>query len=123
MEHAIVLGTPTSGLGMIRALGKSGIPVIAVYYESDKDMGYKSRYVKESIYAPHPEKCQDQFIELLRNCAARFKGSLLLPAIDTTLKAVSLHKSLLEQYYIVGCTDWGITKLFIEKQYTYALAE
>ena len=122
MEHAIVVGTPTAGLGVIRALAKIGVPVIAVYYDS-KDMGYKSKYVKESIYLPHPEKCENQFIELLIKCAASYEGSLLLPAIDSTLIALSRHKSLLQRYFVVGCTDWEITRLFIEKQNTYALAE
>jgi predicted ATP-grasp superfamily ATP-dependent carboligase len=121
-ENAIVLGTPTTGLGIIRALARNSVPVIAIYYDN-KDMGYESRYVKESIYAPHPEKCENQFIELLINCATRFEGSVLMPAIDTTLIAVSRHKSLLERYFIVACTDWEITRLFIEKQNTYALAE
>ena len=122
MEHVFVLGTHSCGLGIIHALARKGIPVIAVHYD-DKDMGYKSRYVKESIFAPHPGQYEEQFIELLLNCANRFEGSLLLPANDATLVAVSQHKKLLEQFFIVGCTDWEITRLFIEKQNTYALAE
>lgn len=122
MKHAIVLGTPTAGLGVIRALAKNGVPVIAIYYDN-KDMGYESRYVKKSIHAPHPEKCENQFIETLIDCANQFEGSILIPTIDTTLTVVSRHKNLLEQYFIVACTDWEITKLYIEKQKTYALAE
>jgi predicted ATP-grasp superfamily ATP-dependent carboligase len=122
LKHAIVVGTPTAGLGIIRALASNGIPVIAIYYDH-MDMGYESRYVKESIYAPHPQKCENQFIECLIACATRFKGSILMPAIDQTLIAVSRHKRLLERYFIVACTDWEITRLFIEKQNTYKLAE
>lgn len=119
---AIVLSSHVIGLGVIRALGSNGVPVVAVYYEKN-DMGYTSRYVSEKIFAPHPEKYEAQFINLLKDCAARFRGSLLIPADDATLSTVSRHKSLLENYYTVACTEWGITKRFIDKKYTYALAE
>jgi predicted ATP-grasp superfamily ATP-dependent carboligase len=39
------------------------------------------------------------------------------------LAAVSRNKAVLEQHYIVACTEWDITRLFIEKRHTYALAE
>ena len=54
---------------------------------------------------------------------ARFEGSLLAPTSDATLAAISRHKSTLERHYVVGCTDWEITKLYLEKKYTYELAE
>jgi len=122
MKPAIVLSTHTMGLGVIRALGIMGVPIIAVCYD-DGDMGYVSKYVKEKVYAPHPEKSEDQFIELLIESAARFGGGLLIPASDETLAAVSRHKSLLEDHYLVACTEWEITERFIDKKYTYALAD
>ena len=36
MEPALVLGAHTVGLGVVRALGSKGVPVIAVHYD-DKD--------------------------------------------------------------------------------------
>lgn len=122
MIPAIVLSSHTIGLGVIRALGIMGVPIIAVYYEK-QDMGYVSKYVKEKIYAPHPGKYEDQFINLLMECTARFSGSLLIPADDTTLTAVARHKSLLERHYKVACTEWKIAEQFIDKKYTYALAD
>ena len=122
VRPAIVLSTHTMGLGVIRALGIMGVPVIAVYYDSG-DMGYLSKYVKEKIYAPHPEKAEDQFIDLLIQSATRFSGGLLIPASDETLTTVSRHKNLLEHNYIVACTEWEITERFIDKKRTYALAD
>jgi len=122
MEPAIVLGTHTVGLGVIRALGSMGVPVIAIYYDA-KDMGYVSRYVQESIRAPHPENCEDQFIQFLIGCASRFGGGVLIPASDPTLAVISRHKNLLRRYYIVACTEWGITEGFLDKKHTYALAD
>lgn len=122
MEPALVLGSHTVGLGVIRALGSRGVPVIAAHYD-DRDMGYVSRYVKQSIRAPHPEDHEEEFIEFLVDCATRFGGSFLVPSTDATLSAVSRHKSLLERHYVVGCPEWEITKLFVDKKHTYALAE
>lgn len=122
MKPAIVLSTHTMGLGVIRALGIMGVPIVAVYYDGG-DMGYVSKYVKEKICAPHPEKLEGQFVNLLIESATRFGGSLLIPASDETLATVSRHKSLLEHHYTVACTEWEITEQFIDKKHTYALAD
>ncbi len=119
---AIVISSHVTGLGVVRALGLKGVPVIGVYYDKD-DMWYVSKYVKEKIYAPHPEKDEEQFISLLEDYGARFRGSLLIPADDAALSVVSRHKRFLENYYIVACTEWKITEQFIDKKYTYSLAE
>jgi predicted ATP-grasp superfamily ATP-dependent carboligase len=122
MTPAIVLSSHTMGLGVIRSLGIKGVPIISIYYEKS-DMGYVSKYVKEKIFAPHPERYEDKFVDLLVECSKRFGRSLIIPADDATLLVVSKHKSLLEQHHIVACTEWRITKQFIDKKHTYALAE
>ena len=122
VRPAIVISTHTMGLGVIRSLGIMGVPIVAVYYDS-ADMGYLSRYVKEKIRAPHPEKSEERFIELLVELASRYKGGILIPAHDEVITVVSRHKELLEQHYIVACTEWEITERFIDKMYTYKLAE
>lgn len=122
MRPAIILSTHTAGLGVIRGLGMMGVPIVAVHYDSE-ETGYLSRYVKEKIFAPHPEEFQDQFIDLLVNIATRYEGSLLIPTDDATIVTVSRNKSLLERYYNVACTEWNIAKNFIDKKHTYALAE
>lgn len=122
MKPAIVLATHTMGLGVIRALGKKGVPIVAVTYDK-KDFGYCSRYVTCKICAPHPDKNEDQFISLLVKLAERFESSFLIPVSDETLVAVSRNKSLLERYYIVACAQWDIIERLIDKKHTYELAE
>lgn len=121
MKPAIVLSTHAMGLGVIRGLGVMGVPIIAIYYDHN-EMGYLSRYVKKRIRAPHPEKQEDEFVGLLVESASRFSGGLLIPADDATLAAVSRHKSLLEEHYLVACTEWAIAERYIDKRHTYALA-
>ncbi len=122
LKPAVVLSTHNIGLGVIRSLGEYGVPIIAIYYQK-QDMGYVSKYVKEKLPVPHPEKSEKQFIDMLINCAKRYGNSILIPADDATLVAVSKNKALLENYYIVACSDWEITKRIIDKKYTYELAE
>ncbi len=119
---AIVLGTHTMGLGVIRALSRMGVPVIGVYYDR-KDMGYASRYLREKLEAPHPEREEERFLDLLMCLGRRYPGSVLFPVSDETLKMVSRYKPVLEQDFIVACPDWTITRKLIEKRFTYALAD
>lgn len=110
------------GLGVVRALGIMGVPVVLVHYD-ERDMAHVSRYVAEAISAPHPEKNREAFIRLLMNCAERFSGGILMPASDEALTVVSLHKKLLQEHFIVACPEWEVTRRCIDKKLTYALAE
>jgi D-aspartate ligase len=120
---AIVLGSHVMGLAVIRALGIMDVPIVALVYDEREDMGYVSKYVSKKIPAPHPERFEDQFIELLVKSASHFSGSLLIPTDDGVLGAISRHKTLLERHYLVACTEWNITEQFIDKKNTYALAD
>jgi len=123
MKPAIVLATHTMGLAVIRSLGMMGVPVVAVYYDRFKDMGYVSKYVTHTIYSPHPEREEAKFLDLLMEYAPRFGGGLLLPVSDETLVTVSRNRDLLARHYIVACAEWDITRRLIDKKYSYALAE
>lgn len=123
LKPAIVLGTHTMGLGVIRALGSMGVPIVAIYYDHHKDIGYVSKYVKHKVYVPHPEQAEGEFLAQLIELAPRFGGGLLIPASDETLVAVSRHKDLLARHYVVACAEWDITRRLIDKKYSYALAE
>jgi D-aspartate ligase len=121
LKPAIIIGTHTMGLGVIRALGFNGVPVIAVYY-NNSDMGYVSKYVQESIRFPHPEANENLFIELLVKLASRFSNCPLFPVSDESLKIISKHKSQLEKFFSVACAEWEIVRQMLEKNYTYTLA-
>lgn len=122
MVSAVVLSSHTIGLSVIRALGVMDVPVYVFYYDR-KDMGFVSRYVRDKVHAPHPEKQEEQFVRQLIDYAGKIGRSILFPADDATLKVVSKNKDLLQRYYIVACPEWGVTEQFIDKKHTYALAE
>jgi D-aspartate ligase len=121
MKPAIVVSGFTMGLGVIRALGAHGVPVILVKYD-DTDIGHVSRYVREVVDAPHPAIDEDSFIARLVEVAPRFDRGLLVPASDAALVALARRKIALQRHYVVAATDWSVTRRLIEKSETYALA-
>jgi predicted ATP-grasp superfamily ATP-dependent carboligase len=120
-KPAVVLATHTMGLAVIRALGEKGVPVIAVSYDR-KHVGNFSRYVRERVWAPHPEKQEGAFLDLLTRMASRFGGALLIPVSDETLSVVSRNKTLLERSYVVAAPEWAVVERLIDKKRTYELA-
>jgi len=122
MRPAIVLSGHTMGLGVVRALGTMGVPVVLVHYD-ERDMAHVSRYVDVAIASPHPENAREEFIALLLDLAKQFAGGVLMPASDESLTVVAQNKGLLEKQYIVACPDWEVVRRCIDKKLTYALAE
>ena len=86
-------------------------------------MGYVSKYVRENIFAPHPEHEEKRFLDLLVSVIKRYDRCVVIPADDATLVTVSRHKTELEKQAIIQCTSWDVTQKFLDKKYTYALAE
>lgn len=121
MKPAFILSGQQPALGVVRALGVMGVPIIVMYYKED-DVAYLSKYVTHSISAPHPEKHEKEFIEMLLKSAERFGDGILYPVSDETLVAVAKNKKILEKHFNVPCPDWDIVRNFIEKRYTYEIA-
>ena len=122
LVEALVLSTHTMGYGVIKSLGIMRVPITAVYY-NHTDMGYLSKYVKESIKSPHPEKNEDDFVELLIKIGKRKNRPILIPANDETLVPVAKFRSDLERYFIVACPEYNTMLNYISKENTYKIAE
>jgi predicted ATP-grasp superfamily ATP-dependent carboligase len=121
LKPALVLSTGTAALGVIRSLGRRGVPVIALYQDRG-EVGWVSRWVHEAIQAPHPEHEEPALLELLLGLAPRFGGGVLMPCSDGFLGAVSRHKAELARHYHVACPDPEIAKTVLEKSLTYRAA-
>ena len=75
---AIVVSGSTHGLGVVRSLGRQGVPVMVVSYDK-RDIAPSSRYVRQVVRAPHPDTDEAQFVKVLLEVAHRCPGSLLVP--------------------------------------------
>jgi D-aspartate ligase len=122
MLPAIVISSHTVGLGVTRALGVMGVPIVIACYDH-RDMGYVSKYVKEVIDIPHPEHDEKLFIRKLVQCHDRMGRALVVPADDASLMVVSRNKNQLSNYFLVACPDHIIIEKSIDKKHTYSLAE
>lgn len=122
MKSAIVLSGQTAALGVVRSLGIMDVPVVLAHYDKQA-FAHRSRFVKSSLLIPHPEKCEEEFIAFLLSIGENYHGSVLIPASDESLVAVSRQKEILKGHFQVACTEWEVTRNFIDKQFTYALAE
>jgi predicted ATP-grasp superfamily ATP-dependent carboligase len=122
MATAIVVSGATHGLGVVRSLGREGVPVTVVSYDS-RDIAPSSRYVRRVVRAPHPDRDEARFVAVLLEEAGRCPGSLLIPASDAALGSVARHKATLENGgLIVASDDAEVTETLLNKAKTLELA-
>jgi D-aspartate ligase len=119
---AVVLSAHIMALGVVRSLGRAGIPSIVVRYRDD-DLAHASRHVTSSVRAPHPEEDEAGFVRALERLGQTVEGSPLIPASDETLVVAARHKERLSRWYRVACPDDSIAERIIHKEHTYALAD
>ncbi len=115
---AIVVYTHIVGMAVIRALGEAGIPVVAFHYD-DNEVGYHSRYVRESIRVPSLRLDEAAFVKRALELGERFPGALLIPTDDYSLATLSRHKKELSSRYVVAADEWQRVSQCIDKQHMY----
>ncbi|MHA2069375.1 MAG: carboxylate--amine ligase, partial [Candidatus Thorarchaeota archaeon] len=118
---AIVFRCYVNGLGIIRSLGRRGIPVIAVDYHRNA-LGFSSKYACESIIAPDPRVDEHKFLAFILENSDRWAGSVLIPTHDEELAIFSYHKEELAKHYILPVADWEAIKNIVDKKGTYEIA-
>lgn len=118
----LVLSGHTIALGVVRSLGRQGVPVHLVSYDR-KDMAPCSKYVRSCRILPHPEKQPEEFVAGLLDIGKKTGRAVVFPADDPTLVTLSKYRAELEATFIVPTPDWTITQKVINKDITYALAE
>src|SRR5207302_3857161 len=85
---AIVLGAETAGLGVVRALGRHGVPVVVLHYGAT-DTAHRSRYVTARARIAPPHEDEAAFVTDVLAAAERYGGGLLIPTSDEAVVAVS----------------------------------
>jgi len=118
----LVLSAHTIAMGVVRSLGLKGIPLYLVSYDK-KDMAYKSKYVEECYYLPHPERNSNDFVNGLIKIGKKIGKAVIFPADDHTLVTLSKNLDVLKSNFIIPTPDWSIIKKIINKDSTYSTAE
>lgn len=119
----IVIGGHIQGLGIIRSLGRKGVPV---YLLDDKPIcvGRFSRYCKKFIKTPKIN-AETEFILFLKKIAidSNLKGCILIPTNDAAVCILSKYKQSLEEFYKVPTPSWDVVEYAVNKKLTYAIAK
>ncbi|HEY7789137.1 MAG TPA: hypothetical protein VIC33_01370, partial [Vicinamibacterales bacterium] len=118
---AVVLGGEFHALGVVRSLGRHGVPVFVI--DDECSISRFSRYVTGA------ERVADlrddtRIVETLLDMASRERlaGWVLYPARDEIVAALSRHREVLQGAYRVPTPGWQSVQWVWDKRNTYRLA-
>ena len=119
---ALVVGGDYQGLGIIRSLGRRGIPTCVI--DDEQSIGRFSRY---ATYADRVEDLRDGAVAVDATLAAveRFglHGWVLYPTRDEHVAAFALARERLGDVLRVPTPSWESVRWVYDKRNTYELAE
>ena len=119
---AVVIGGDYQGLGIVRSLGKIGIPICVI--DDEHSISRFSRYATHGIRVPdlRQEHC---IIETLLDCGRKLnlQGWVLFPTRDEIVSAISRHRSALSKLFRVPAPEWNTARWVLDKRNTYKLAQ
>lgn len=119
---AFVLKTGGTGLGVIRSLGRRGIPVIGLD-PSRGSIGFFSRYCK-SIVCPDPENKEEDYIDVLLSLGEQMNSKgVLFPTADVDVLTISKHRDKLEKYYEFSMAKLDVVEKLVNKRKFYEMLE
>ena len=119
---AVITGGDFQGLGVVRTLGRKGIPVFLL--DSDHCIGRYSRFTKKFVRSPHPAE-PEPYLDFLIDMAKRenIEGWVIFPNSDEAVYVLSKYKEILEKFYRVPTPRWEVIRNVYMKKETYRLAE
>jgi predicted ATP-grasp superfamily ATP-dependent carboligase len=119
---AVVIGGDFQGLGIVRSLGRNGIPACIV--DDEPSIARYSRYATHSIRV-QDLRDEQATIDCLIDVGRRLdlKGWVLYPTRDETVAAISSHKEALSKWFRVPTPGLETIKWAWDKRNTYRLAE
>jgi D-aspartate ligase len=119
---AVVIGGDYQGLGIVRSLGKIGIPICVI--DDEHSISRFSRYATHGIRVPDLRQ-EHRIIETLLDCGRKLnlQGWVLFPTRDEIVSAISRHRSALSELFRVPAPEWNTTRWVLDKRNTYKLAQ
>ena len=117
---AVVIGGDCGALGVVRSLGRAGIPCL--FLKGKNPLAGFSRYTTHRSAWPGPEHSDaaSWLIELADRCGLR--GWTVFPNADDEVRLISQHHAELSSAYRLCTPPWDITKWLADKTLTYKKA-
>jgi D-aspartate ligase len=118
---AVVIGGDYQGLGIVRSLGRLGVPVCVI--DDERSISRWSRYATFSVRAANLSD-EEAIIETLLEAASRHSidGWILFPTRDEIVAAISRHREALIPHFRVPTPTWDTVRWAVDKRNTYELA-
>lgn len=118
---AVVVGGDYQGLGIVRSLGRQGVPVCVI--DDERSIARLSRYATHSV-AVASLRCQRQTIDTVLEIGRRLnlKDWVLYPTRDEIVAAFARHRQMLTEWFRVPTGDWNTIQWVWDKRNTYQLA-
>lgn len=119
---AVVIGGCFQGLGIVRSLGREGVPVCII----DDELSI-SRFSRYATYSVRVKDLRDErrTIDTVLDIGRRLdlKGWVLYPTREETVAAFSRYRSELMEEFRVPTPDWSTVQWAWDKRNTYKLAQ
>jgi D-aspartate ligase len=118
---ALVIGGDYQGLGIVRSLGRRGIPICIL--DDERSISRYSRYATYGVRVPDL-RSQNTTVKTLLDLAKRLdlKGWVLFPTRDELVAAISHHRAGLSEVFRVPTPCWDTIQWVWNKRNTYRLA-
>jgi D-aspartate ligase len=119
---AVIIGGDFHGLGIMRSLGRHGVPLCVV--DDEFSIGRFSKYATMTVECPNLRREKETVDFLLDMGNQRnLHGWVLFPTRDEHVAAFSRHRDALSQVFRVPTPPWEITKWAWNKWNTYSMAQ
>jgi D-aspartate ligase len=119
---AVILGSDFKALGVIRSLGRRGIPSIVI--DNKPRSAWFSRYVvKRFKWSSDME--DEKFVSFLLNIGKKFhlEQWVLFPTQDEVVQLIAHNQPQLSQIYRLVTQDWDVIRWANDKRLTYRMAD
>jgi predicted ATP-grasp superfamily ATP-dependent carboligase len=117
---AVVLGADYRALGVVRSLGRHGIPVWVVG-DGEDAMAAHSRFVARRLRWPALAG-PDRLEHLLGMAQDGARGWALIPSADEAADFISRHHAALDGSFALTTPPWEVMRIASDKRETYARA-
>lgn len=119
---AVVIGGDYQGLGIVRSLGRRGIPVCVV--DDERSISRFSRYATVGVQVADLRN-EATVVETLLHLGKRFdlQGYVVFPTRDELVSAISRHRCILSSVFRVPTPSWDSVQWAWDKRNTYRLAK
>ncbi len=119
---AVVVGGDYQGLGIVRSLGRHGIPVVVL--DDERSIARASRFTSRYERVTGLRDAEDRTAEVLTEACDRLdlRGWVLYPTREETVAAIARHRDVLTERFRVPTPGWESVRPAWDKRETYQRA-